>query len=373
MKKLLFAINVGWYYDLHWKARVNSAMTEGFETHLCMSKPTDSENDKLHNLSLKRSSIGILDNFKTLYQSYKIFKKVNPEAIHSVTIKPNLMFGFIALCYGKPILLTIPGLGSMFSQAGLKSKLISSMIIFLYKVIGLNKDAGFIFENKADMKLFIDKGICTVDNGFTVPGSGVNIDEYNADEINPDSQGSLSLLFAARLLKGKGLYELVEAVTSLKEKGHKVTLNVAGIIDDDSTEAIPLSQLKQWDNEGTINWLGQVNGGMSSVIADNDAVVLPTRYGEGLPRILIEANACRRPVITTDIGGCRDFVINGENGILIGSCDVQALVRAIRRLMDKGFCAQLGANGRKHVEANYTDKHVIRCYQNIYLKNLIGN
>lgn len=366
MSKLLFAINVGWYFDLHWKERVNSPMTEGFDIHLCMSKPTDSDNEKLHNLSLTRSSIGILDNLKTLYQSYKIFKKVNPDVIHSVTIKPNLMFGIIALFYRKPILLTIPGLGSMFSQVGMKSKLIASMIISLYRIIGLNQLSAFIFENKTDMNLFLEKNICTQENAFTVPGSGVNIDEYNAPAIDTKSNDGLKLLFAARLLKGKGLYELVNVVASLKDNGNKVTLNVAGIIDDDSNEAIPLSQLTDWDEKGAINWLGQINGGMSEVISQNDAIVLPTRYGEGLPRILIEANACRRPVITTNIGGCSDFVINGSNGILVQACDSKELECAIVSLMDKNFSAQLGLNGRSRVEQYYTDEHVIKCYLNIY-------
>ena len=181
----------------------------------------------------------------------------------------------------------------------------------------------------------------------------------------------MQLLFAARLLKGKGLYELVEAVSRLRKKGIKVSLNVAGIIDDDSKETISVEVLENWHQQNKIKWLGQVNQGMAEVIAQNDVIVLPTRYGEGLPRILIEANACHRPVITTDIGGCRDFVIDGENGLIVETCDHQALELAIIRLTDRMYSLQLGENGRKRVEEFYTDNHVIACHQKIY-RSLIG-
>ncbi len=362
---MLFAINVGWYFDLHWHARINSKMTDGYDVHLCMAKP-GKHNNNVHEINLKRSSVGFFNNMKTFYQMYKTFCKVKPDLIHSVTIKPNLMLGLIALIYRKPILITIPGLGSLFSQNTIHSKLAANVIILLYRLISINKKAAFVFENKTDLELFKKKRICRRANGYTVPGSGVDINEYSAPKLNIDSSDGLNLLFAARLLRGKGLYELVDAVSSLRKKGVKVSLNVAGIIDDDSNDAIPLNVLENWHKQNKINWLGQVDEGMTDVIAQNDVIVLPTRYGEGLPRILIEANACRRPVITTDIGGCRDFVQDGINGIIVGICDPQALELAITRLTDRVYSAQLGENGRKRVEEFYTDNHVIVCYQNIY-------
>ncbi|KHT61559.1 hypothetical protein RJ45_21820 [Photobacterium gaetbulicola] len=369
MKKLLFAINVGWYYDLHWQERVKSEMTDGFETHLCMSKPSNPNGQNMHALSLTRSSVGVLDNLKTFYQMVKIFNRVKPDVIHSVTIKPNIMFGVIALLSRLPIFLTIPGMGSMFSQNTLKSKLIAKGILSIYRLLGRNDKSVFIFENQTDMQEFIRLRICCQSNAVTVPGSGVNIEEYDAPKIETTPQ-PLKLLFAARLLEGKGLRELVQAVEKVKESGIDVALNVAGIIDDDSNEAIPVTQLEDWHQQGKINWMGQINGGMQDVIAVNDAIVLPTRYGEGLPRILIEANACRRPVITTDIGGCRDFVINGETGIIVQICDPKALEDAIRKLCDRDYSAKLGERGRQRVEAFYTDKHVIDSYRQIYSRQL---
>ncbi|WP_413111975.1 glycosyltransferase family 4 protein [Thaumasiovibrio sp. DFM-14] len=369
MNRLLFAINVGWYYDLHWKSRVHSSMTSSMETHLCMSKPTDANEENMHEMSLTRSSKGLFDNLRTLTQAIFIYRKVKPTIIHSVTIKPNLMFGLIALLTKTPILITIPGLGSMFSQTTLLSRSVATVVMFFYRIVGLNTKAVFIFENSQDKQLFLDKSICKASDAVTVPGSGVNLAEYQASPITTEKQ-PLKLLFAARLLEGKGLRELLETVKELKAEGEDIELNVAGIIDDDSNESIPLHEIETWHRDGHIRWLGQVNEGMCQVIASNDAVVLPTRYGEGLPRILIEANACRRAVITTDIGGCREFIQNGRNGILVPVCDASALKKAIRRLLDREYCAELGAWGRERVEEAFTDKHVVDSYTKIYNRHL---
>ncbi|MEZ9408600.1 hypothetical protein BCT90_18965 [Vibrio lentus] len=364
MKKLLFAINVGWYYDLHWKHRVDSTMTTGYSPHLCMSKPTKITGN-IHSLSLKRSSLGIVDNVKTFCQTITIFNKVKPDLIHSVTIKPNIMFGLLAWYSKVPILLTVPGVGSMFSQTKWSSKLVAKLILCLYRLVGRNKRSRFVFENSTDMQLFIENNICTTFNGFTVPGSGVDVDEYRAECIEVTPQ-SLKLLFAARLLEGKGLRELVQAVESLKSKGLDVELNVAGIVDDDSNEAISIKQLEDWHQQGKVNWIGQVNNAMCDVISANDVVVLPTRYGEGLPRILIEANACQRPVISTNIAGCKDFVIDGETGLLVSPSDQAALENAILKLSDRQYSRKLGIKGREHVLSKYTVKHVIASYKKIY-------
>ncbi|MEZ8888171.1 glycosyltransferase family 4 protein [Vibrio sp. 10N.247.311.14] len=365
MKKMLFAINVGWYYDLHWKARVHSDMTDTFDVHLCMSKPNGHQEENMNPINLSRSSIGFYNNLRTFIQVISVVRKVEPDVIHSVTIKPNIMFGIISLIKKIPIFITIPGMGSTFSNESFKNNLMSKVILKTYKTIGKNDKSVFIFENKTDMNMFIDSGVCKNNQAVTVPGSGVNIDEYNALKVDTTPQ-PLKLLFAARLLEGKGLRELVRATQNLKQRGVDVELTVAGIIDDDSSEAIPLDVLESWNEQGKINWMGQINEGMKDVIASNDVIVLPTRYGEGLPRILIEANACRRPVITTNIGGCKDFVINGESGILIPVCDPTSLEEAIVKLSNRELCARLGEYGRQHVEDFYTDKHVIESYKNIY-------
>lgn len=363
MKKLLFVINVGWYYELHWKARMQSKLIKNLELKLCMSKPPNDQD--VIDIKLERSSIGLINNIQTFVQLNGILKKHNPDFLHSVTVKPNIMLGLLSLKKNIPLLMTVPGLGSMFSQKSVKSKIISKIILMLYKLISKNKRSYFVFENRDDQSFFIKKRICSSANSTVVSGSGVDINEYKSAQVKVD-KSPLRILFASRLLRGKGLHELVIAVKKMRTNNINVVLSVAGIIDQESNEAIPVNELEDWDKEGIINWLGQINENMVDVISNHDVVVLPTKYAEGLPRILIEANACSRPVITTDVSGCKDFVKNGFNGLLISKDSEIELFSALKKMTNKAYCKELGMNGRHHVLSSYTLEHVINEYCNIY-------
>lgn len=371
-KKLLFAINVDWYFNLHWRERLLLNMTPGYWIHLCLSETTENNcwvDFQFQSLSLSRSSISILSNLKTLYDSLRIFWKVRPDAIHSVTVKPNIMFGLLALVFRKPILITIPGLGTIFSAFGKKAIFIQRFILAMYWLTAKNKRAFFIFENDSDLAFFKKKKISSELNSSVVPGAGVNVTRFRKEPFRWGNDGTLQILFGARLLKKKGLFELVNVVWDLIQDGYPVVLNVAGLIDRDSLDAIPISQIELWHQEGKINWLGQVDN-IETVITNNHVIVLPTSYGEGMPRILLEANACGRPVIASNIPGCSDFVINEQNGILFELGNHEALKNAIIRFFDKNFCKLIGDNGRKLVEQYYTDSHVIECYRRIYNERL---
>lgn len=368
MKKMLFAINVDWYFNLHWKERFLSDMTSGYDLSLCLSVTEETHRwngFNFYRLNLSRSSIGVWSNVKTFTNSIRIFKTVKPDAIHSVTVKPNIMFGLLALFHFKPILITIPGLGSIFSAIGLKPKIVRLLLLLIYWMISKNRNAFFVFENTSDLTLFKRFKICNDSNAITVPGAGVDINLFKPTPLQWGEDGDLQILFAARLLKDKGLYELVEVVSCLKQEGFPVSLNVAGLIDNDSRETIPLRQVETWHEERKLNWLGQIDN-MQEVIAQNHVVVLPTRYGEGLPRILLEANACGRPVIATDIPGCNDFIKDGVNGFLVKPDDNHALKHAIKNIRNKSLCEELGRRGRNIVEKSYTKKHVIENYKKIY-------
>ncbi len=374
MKRLLFAINVDWYFNLHWKERVLSNMTKGYEVHLCLAK-TDAtfhcENCENKFVTINRSSIGILSNIKSLLSLFKIFRDVKPDLIHSVTVKPNLFYGFFARIFSIPIVITIPGLGTVFSSSGWKYALLRQLIIFLYKCAGKNDKSFFVFENSADMQQFINCGICDKQSCSLVSGAGVDIHSFRYTPERDFARSPLRVLFAGRLLYGKGLEDLINAVQKLRAKGKNVRLDVAGIIDSDSREAISLSQIEEWSKLDEINWLGQVED-MAGLLNEVHIVALPTRYGEGLPRILLEASACGRPVITTDIPGCRDFVENGVNGILVTPGVIDQLVFAIESLESVEVRKKMGRAGRRKVERDYTSKKVIQYYSNIYSNLMTG-
>lgn len=373
-KKLLFVINVDWYFNLHWKDRIFSKMTSDFEVAVSYSKTRNEDPEHLPAvlpLNLQRSSISPLSNLYSFFNAIKILRYNHFDLIHTVTIKPNLYFGILARLYSIPILITIPGMGTTFSSHGLKFKLLRKFIKFLYRFAGKNDKSFFIFENKQDRTHFLKENICFSGNSSVVSGAGIDLKEFiYSEEPSPDPH-PVKLLFAARLLKCKGLEDLIEAAALINSNEKRVNLYVAGITDTDSNETIPLAQIKRWHTDGKFNYLGQIDD-MPELLSSCHIIALPTKYGEGLPRILLEANACGRPVITTDIAGCNDFVEDNYNGFLVNPGDVDGLSKAIEKLLDPIKRKNMGLAGREKVEKSYSREHVINQYKVVYKKILSG-
>ncbi len=227
------------------------------------------------------------------------------------------------------------------------------LVTSLYKFTSI-RCSKIIFENSDDYNLFSELGILKYNNGVVIKGAGIDLDHFSPST----SINGRKVLFAARLLRDKGLDVLIEAKTILQERGVDFELNVAGIIDNDVSSAIPLYQIEQWERKGLINWLGSVKD-MPRLIKDNDIVCLPTVYGEGVPRILIEAASCQRAIVATDVPGCREIVTHGINGLLSIAGDSISLADSLQELLDNPELTRLfGVNGRKKVEDEFSQQIV---------------
>ncbi|WP_250657398.1 glycosyltransferase family 4 protein [Alkalimarinus coralli] len=374
MKNMLFAINVDWYFNLHWKDRIFSRMTKGLKTQVCYSKTEEYTvtNDDIETItySLHRSSINPVSNLKTFLSCIKIVNNSQPSIIHSVTVKPNLFFGLIARSRKIPILITIPGLGSVFSTGSLKFSVYRKIILFLYKVIAKN-NCYFVFENPSDKRLFTKLSICAPQNSALSPGAGIDLSKFkfNADIASPDNK--IRVLFAARLIYGKGLEDLIKAIDLLNQKRKIFQLDVAGIIDAESPESIPQSQISYWQQAGKINWLGQVED-IPGLLKEVNIVALPTRYAEGLPRILLEAASAGRAIVTTDNPGCNSLIKHNYNGQLVAPRNIEQLASALQVYQDRDLRLLHGHRARQSIEEKFTIDFVIDCYKEAYdflLKN----
>jgi glycosyltransferase involved in cell wall biosynthesis len=368
-KTLLFVTNVDWYYDLHWKERISSNLTNNFEVTVSFAETKSRANTKSFAFlpfRLQRSSLNPFSNISSFIHAASILRNHHFDMIHSATIKPNIYFGLWARFFSLPIILTVPGLGTVFSLNGMRYSLVKKLILFLYRTIGKNNNCYFVFENNTDRLLLKEQGVCTEGNSSVVAGAGVDMDYF---QYHPEQESTcpLRILFASRLLHSKGIDELIKAVRRLKKEGHKIRLDIAGIIDTDSKDAISLQQIEQWHNTGDINWLGQIDD-MPQLLAKVHIVALPARYREGLPRILLEASSCGRPVITTDVPGCRDFVQHKADGLLVEPGSVDQLCLAIEFLLNKNNRERLGKAGYRKVAKSFTTERVVQQYDRIYKK-----
>lgn len=368
-KSVLFIINVDWYFNLHWLERVEYFKSLGYSIHIISNFNDENIKNGLlakgfqcHHLAVKRKSIHIFNEFISFYQLRKLLKAINPDLIHSITVKPNIYAGLLnRLFLHKPIIYSITGLGAVFSSSAYKFIVLKRLIIVLYEFIS-TRQSHFVFENSEDRELFKSLGILKYSNGTVIKGAGIDLNRFKPSL--PPKNGSI--LFAARLLQDKGLGCLVEAQKLLKQRGCHFSLNVAGIIDNDVSSAIPLSQIEAWAKNGDINWLGNVKD-MPNLISQNDVICLPTTYGEGVPRILIEAASCQRAIVTTDVAGCREIVSHDFNGYLVVPNDPSSLADHLEALIgDSNKLIKFGENGRKKVEQEFSQEMVFEKTLNVY-------
>jgi Glycosyltransferase len=374
-KRLLYVINVDWYFCLHWLARARAAQKAGYEVHVA-TRITDSQHHLVmsaqgfyvHPIHLGRKSINPYQELRSKREISMLIKAVSPALVHAITVKPNIYAGAACRKLNIPCVMTVAGLGSVFSSGGWKKGLAKRIIAREYRrVLRNNHQARLIFENQDDAEFFITQRLATAAQINVIPGAGVDIRQF-AYHPPREALPPYRVLFAARLLWDKGLAELIEAMEIMRGKGLAVELLVAGIVDHDNSNAIPLRQVEQWHAEQKINWLGQIKA-MAELIASADVVALPTTYGEGVPRILIEAAAIGRPIVATDVTGCRDIVKSGVNGVLVAPRNIEALADALVVLLKQpSLCVQLGMAGRRHVESNFCQKKVIAKTLDIYNK-----
>jgi glycosyltransferase involved in cell wall biosynthesis len=366
-KRLLFIVNIDWFFVSHRLPIALEAIRQGYEVHIATTVT-----DKLdlleksglivHSLSLhrSRSGISILSEFLVLLS---VIKDIAPDIVHLVTIKPILLGGIASRLAGVPAVVSaISGLGFTFHGKGfifsLRRKLIS---LFYYLSLG-HKNQKIIFQNNDDkLKLFkIRKDINS--RSVLIQGSGVDLSLYSVVENNFNPP---IIMMAARLLSSKGVREFVQASKIVCTSNKNVRFVLVGDTDSLNPESIKKSEISQWKEDGLVEIWGY-RSDMNNIIPKADIIVLPSYYGEGLPKVLIEAAACGRVVITTDHPGCRD-AITQKTGVLIPIKDSEALADAIRDLLQNPQKAiKMGKAGRELAEQNYSIEKVCKKHIKIY-------
>ena len=368
-KKILYIVNVDWFFISHRLPIAIKAIEKGYEVHVATAI-TGCENilkDNgiiLHKIELERSSINPFKNLFTTIEMVSVIKSVGPNILHLVTIKPIIMGGiasiFCNLIFSieTSIVASITGVGYPFTSKARRANYLKILISIFYKISLSNRNKYVIFQNKDDLKLISSLVRIKSEESILIPGSGVNLLEF---KYSPIPTGIPIIMFPARILKSKGIYEFVEA--------SKYVLNsrfvVVGKLDYNNRDCISKKVLNKWINEGLIEYWGYSKY-MFKKIQQATIVVLPS-YKEGLPKVLIEAAASGRPVVTTDVTGCRDAITNNKTGLLVPLKDYKSLSKAITFLLDNPkILKQMGIEGRALAERKYDINHVIKKHLEIY-------
>ncbi|MEH0760286.1 glycosyltransferase family 4 protein [Vibrio sp. 16] len=289
------------------------------------SNATADEKVKIECLGIKyvdypvsRNGLNPLEDFNTLSFLRKFFKKEEPDVILAYTIKP-IIWGGLASKFAKvpSFYAMITGLGYAFQKGGVAKNLLNTLVKFLYRS-ALKKSKGVIFQNRDNMQVFIEEGIVPQEKCFLVNGSGVDLSYYQVSPLPLKPR----FLLIARLLGDKGIREYVKAAEIVKQQYPETVFELVGP-EDPSPDSIKLGEVKKWVSSGAIEYCGATTD-VRPFIENCSIYVLPS-YHEGMPRTVLEAMAMGRPILTTDVPGCRETVVNGENGWLVEKANVEQL------------------------------------------------
>lgn len=300
-------------------------------------------------IPLDRTGMNPFVDFKTIVSLIRKLRKFDPDIIFSYAIKPVIYGGLASrLCGVENINSLIPGAGVLFKPEKRKSKLFK-LVKFLYK-LALKKNNVIFFQNPDDQELFQKMGLISAETkSVVVSGSGVNTEYFNYEKPKNDP---ISFLIMARLIEDKGIIEFIEAADMLKDNHPDVKFNILGPFDINPT-AIKEDEIKYWEKQGVINYLGAADD-VRPYLKECSVFVLPSYYREGTPRSILEAMSTGRAIITTDSVGCRETVDPGSNGFLVSPRNSKELAEAMKKFINNAeLIEKMGRASRKIAEEKY--------------------
>lgn len=374
-KKLLFIVNVDWFFVSHRLPIATAALERGYEVHIATEVTDCKERLEqlgiiIHDVRFGRSNSSLPGVVRLFYDLLRVLRQVRPQIVHLVTIKPVLIGGIATRVVGVPAKVSaISGLGFAFVQRGWVSRVRRIIIGLLYRAALAHPNSCVIFQNESDRDQVLKIARVPASQVRLIHGSGVNLDQFRPSTTAHETPPIV--MMAARLLFDKGVREFVRAATLLKNRNLRFAL--VGGPDPGNPASLTGEDVRALEQEGAVEVWGH-RSDMAAVLAQATIVVLPSYYGEGLPKVLLEAAACGKPVITTDEPGCRNAVIPEITGLLVPARDAKALADAIQRLIeDPERISALGSAGRSWVEAEHDIHSVVKKQLGIYAELMRSN
>jgi glycosyltransferase involved in cell wall biosynthesis len=366
--KLLFVVNTPEFFLSHRLPIALAARSAGYSVQIVTGPGSACEQIKAlgfahHCLPISRSGTQPWLELYSLWSLWRLLHCLKPDLLHLVTIKPVLYGGLMARLTGVPaVVAAISGLGSVFITRSGSVQWLRYGVEWLYRLALAHPRVIAIFQNPDDQATLIGLGIVREDQTVLIRGSGVSLADH---PFKPEPQGEPVVTFASRLLKEKGVFEFVAAARILKGRGVPSHFWLVGQPDDGNPSSISYHDVERWQQDGLIKYLRHRND-IADVFSRTNLVVLPS-YREGFPKVLIEAAACGRAIVTTDVPGCRDAIEPSVTGLLVPVRDATALANAIEQLLnDANLRQSMGATGRELAEQEYGIDKVVEAHLKIY-------
>ncbi|MAI59403.1 MAG: hypothetical protein CMM92_00085 [Rickettsiales bacterium] len=364
--KLLYFVSEDEYFLSHKIFQAKDALKNKFDVMIICNftkheNKIRSEGFRTQNINFNRKSINPFNNLIYLLRLLKIIYTFKPDLIQCFALKPILITSIAAFFNKKvKVLCCVVGVGFLIINKNFFSNLIRGCYFFLLKTFSI-RNITYIFQNLDDLKLFEEKGVIKNKNVKIIKGSGVDTNFFKKGH----QKKIYDLIFHSRILKDKGIFEIINALKKLQKKKIILRTLILGNPDPKNFSSISLKKLNEWNDNNIIIWKPRVLN-VLPYLQKARIAILPS-YREGLPRSLIEAASCELPIISTNVPGCKEICIDKFNGYLVKPKDSTSLAEAIEKLIfNQRLIDKFGKNGRDHVVKNFENKLVSKKFSELY-------
>jgi glycosyltransferase involved in cell wall biosynthesis len=360
--KIIMTVNAAWNIVNFRQPVLSALISDGHEVTV-LAPPDDSIAEivrlgaRFLPLPMNVKGLNPLDDLRLLQHFKRLFRAERPDVVLSYTIKNNVFGAMAARACGIRFIPNVSGLGTAFLSNGMLQLVAES----LYRR-GFNKLPTIFFQNGDDLSLFVERGLVRSEQTRLLPGSGIDLSRFTARDL-PGGSNKTIFLMIARLLRDKGVHEFVNAARQIKSRVPHARFQLLGAAGSENRTAIELATVQGWEQEGIVEYLG-TTADVRPFIEAAHCVVLPS-YREGAPRTLIEAAAMARPLIATDVPGCRSVVDDDVTGFLCTVRSADSLAVAMQRFLDLPRAAQteMGRAGRVKMEREFDQAFVVNAYR----------
>lgn len=360
-RKLLFVVTEDWYFCSHRLPIALAAMAGGMEVALATNVGAHADLLRKAGIAvypwyIRRGSTRLWDEARSVLSLLSIYRRFKPDIAHHVAIKPVLYGSLIARLTGAAsVVNALGGMGAIFTNSTDNHRTRRKLIMTGFRWLLGGKRNLLILQNPDDRALLVAGAALDDSIIRLIRGGGVNLVDF---DVSPEPPGVPLVVLPARMLADKGVVEFVEAARQLKSEGVQARFALVGGTDPCNPAAILEDQLSAWVDEGAVEWFGRRDD-MPAVYAAAAIACLPS-YREGLPKALLEAAASGRPIVATDVPGCREIVRHECNGLLVPARDAAALADALRTLLaEPALRARLGSRGREMAVNEFSEERVV--------------
>jgi glycosyltransferase involved in cell wall biosynthesis len=363
--RLLFVVNYAEFFLSHRAVLAVAARQRGYDVHVAaqdgpLVPRVRALGLPFHVLPRMRGTTRPHREVQTVAAMHRLYRRLRPAIVHHVSIKPVIYGGIAAQLAGVPAVVSaISGLGSVFVASGAWGMARRAAVVVSYRAALRHRNARVIVQNEDDRSFVHRLGETRTS---LIAGSGVDLSAFAP---TPERTGEAVVVLPARLLRDKGVVEFVEAARMCRRAGSSARFALVGPLDPDNPSAVSEGELRRWVSEKAVEWWGQRDD-MPEVYRQAHLVALPS-YREGLSKTLIEASASARPIVTTDVPGCRDVVKQGQSGLLVPARDAESLAQAMLSLLrDPALREKMGSAGRERAVREFGVESVIAQTLDVY-------